>query len=202
MKVTDRIELIDGTMAHAYVFDSDEGQILFDTGTKGSGRKIVEYFKRNGGKPAYVLLTHYHMDHIGGLPLIRSEFKPTIFINSKDMKVVTGEISMPRPPNRLVSMMMGHSKVTPVSEVNDLGSLNISGIKVIETPGHTPGSTSYAIESQKAIVVGDALVNSRGHAKVSKAFSLDFATATRSLDMLKKMKGYKALPGHGNPLDL
>ncbi|MGC8506390.1 MAG: MBL fold metallo-hydrolase [Thermoplasmata archaeon] len=202
MKITDRVELIDGTMAHSYVFDSASGIVLFDTGTRGSGKKIVEYFMNRKAKPAYVILTHYHMDHIGGLPGIKSEFNPAVFINEADRKVVTGEVSMPRPQNRLVSMILGLARLTPVSDVRSLKGMNLDEIKILETPGHTPGSTSFIIESEKVIVVGDSLVNRRGRATVSSAFSLDVDLAGKSLEKLRNMKGYKALPGHGDPLDL
>lgn len=125
MKITDRVDLIDGTMAHSYVFDSGSGIVLFDTGTKGSAKKIVEYFINRRSKPAYVILTHYHMDHIGGLPRIKSEFNPVVFINDADRKVVTGEATMPRPPSRLVSMMLGLTRVTPVGDVKSLGDMNL-----------------------------------------------------------------------------
>ena len=202
MRITDRIDLIDGTMAHSYVFYSSSGIVLFDTGTRGSGKKIVEYFMNRKTKPAYVILTHYHMDHIGGLPRIKSEFNPVVFINDGDRKVVTGEATMPHPPNRLVSMMLGLTRVTPVGDVKSLGDMNLEEIKILQTPGHTPGSTSFIIESEKVVVVGDSLVNSRGKATVSKAFSLDIDLARKSIEKLKNMKGYRALPGHGDPLDL
>ena len=88
-------------------------------------KKIVEYFINRRSKPAYVILTHYHMDHIGGLPRIKSEFNPVVFINDADRKVVTGEATMPRPPSRLVSMMLGLTRVTPVGDVKSLGDMNL-----------------------------------------------------------------------------
>ncbi len=199
MKITDHVDLIDGTMANSYVIHEGNEVILIDAGTKSSGRKIVDYFKNNI-KPTAVLITHYHPDHIGGLQLIYNEFQPEIYVPREEIDTVKGKSRMIPASSFMSRIVAGISKVAPVDQVSPADTLKFPYIEVIPTPGHTPGSTSYLYRTDNVIFVGDAFSVKSGKAVINKAFTLDLALAERSREKILSIRGVKILPGHGSPM--
>ena len=79
--------------------------------------------------------------------------------------------------------------------------------RVIEVPGHTPGSVAVYLPAQGAVLTGDALVTSDGIAGrtgptiVCSAFTHDTAQALSSLSALASLDANLVLPGHGDPFE-
>jgi len=46
MKISENVELIDGTLANSYAVFGNDKTFLIDAGTKGSGKKIISYFQK------------------------------------------------------------------------------------------------------------------------------------------------------------
>lgn len=202
MKISDAVERIDGTMANAYVISLGGKKVLVDAGTEGSGRKIVDFFTKNGSKPDYVLITHYHMDHVGGLKLIYDTFRPAIYAPGVEVPVIQGRQKMEVAPGFLPRLVASVSKAKPVEDVRDVATFSLEGLKVIETPGHTPGSTSFLLEQERLIFSGDAISTDGGKASVNRRFTYDQAKALESFDKVMGMKPITILPGHGEPLTI
>ena len=202
MRISDSVERIDGTMANAYVISLGGKKVLVDAGTAGSGRKIVDFFTRNSSKPDFVLITHYHMDHVGGLRLIYDAFRPAIYAPGVEVPVIEGRQKMEMARGLLTRLVASFSKAKPVEEVLDVATLPLEGLKVIETPGHTPGSTSFLLEREGLIFVGDAVSTRGGKASVSRMFTYDSSNALDSFDKIMGMKPITILPGHGEPLTI
>ncbi len=191
------VKYINGTNARSYVYYSDK-TILFDTGTPGSGKKIINYFNERNERPDIVLITHYHYDHIGGLSKIKELYNPEIYADENEIPVITGinKMKMPKTiPGRLVSAL---ANFRPVSDIKKTDDLNIDNIKILKTPGHTPGSTSYIIENEKIIVSGDAIFFKNNIYKINRSFTLDVKMAINSMNIISQYHGYKVMPGHGN----
>ncbi|MCL4451143.1 MAG: MBL fold metallo-hydrolase [Candidatus Thermoplasmatota archaeon] len=199
MKVSPSVERIDGTMANAYTFSADGKIILVDAGTKGSGKKIISFFKQKGSKPDIVLITHYHPDHIGGLKEISDAFSPMIYMPDREVDVATGKARI-KPASSFMSKFVAKiMRIDPVTAVEPASSLSLDGVEVIETPGHTPGSTSYFLKEDGVIFVGDAVVNSHGSLKINKGFTLDIDRAEQSKQLILDHEGSIILSGHGEP---
>ncbi len=199
MKVTDGVELIDHTMANCYLFELGGENFLVDAGTKGTGRKILNYLKEKGSKLDYILITHYHPDHIGGLKEISDAFQCKIVVSPADAPVVTGKQKMP-PTNSLLSKMVATMmRVQPVQNVTLTDELKIEGIEPVMTAGHTPGSVSYYLKSEDILFVGDAVVNSGGELKINRAFTRDLQAAEKSKEIILKHPAKIILSGHGEP---
>ena len=199
MKVSPSVERIDGTMANAYTFSADGKIILVDAGTRGSGKKIISHFKLKGSKPDIVLITHYHPDHIGGLKEISDAFSPKIYMPDREVDVATGKAKI-KPTSSFMSKFVAKiMRIDPVNAVEPASSLSLDGVDVIETPGHTPGSTSYFFKEDNVIFVGDAVVNSHGSLTINKGFTLDMARAEQSKQLILDHEGSIILSGHGEP---
>jgi hydroxyacylglutathione hydrolase len=201
-RISDAVERIDGTMANAYVIALGGKVVLVDAGTEGSGRKIVDFFTSHGYRPDCVLITHYHTDHVGGLELIYDTFRPAIYAPGIEVPVIQGREKMKLAPGFLPSLVGSFSKAKPVEDVRDVATLSLEGLKVVETPGHTPGSTSFLLERDRLIFTGDAISTGGGKASVNRMFTYDHAKALESFDRVMGMKPVRILPGHGEPLTI
>ena len=200
MKITDSIDLIDGTMGNCYSVRYGDRDILIDAGTRGSGKKIISYYEGKGSGPEFVLITHYHPDHVGGLKAIQEKFSPKIYVPDLEINVISGNERM-TPANSFMSKLVaGMMKTSPVKDVAVASSLSLEGFSVLSTPGHTPGSTSYFFEPDSALFVGDAVVIDGSGMKINKAFTLDMDTALRSRKAIEEFPAKLILSGHGKTL--
>ncbi len=197
MKITENIELIDGTMANCYSVNLDGRQLLIDTGTRGSSKKIIDYYRKNNLKPEIVLITHYHPDHVGGLKSIRDEFGAKIYAPDAEIGVISGKERMTPAKSLASRLVSGFMKSEPVEGLSRSSELSLEGLEVVETPGHTPGSTSYFFSKDNVLFVGDAVVVSSGKLGLNKAFTLDMAKAEESRKKILEHPAQIILSGHG-----
>lgn len=131
----------------------------------------------------YILLTHGHFDHIGGVRNIKKEYGCKVVISSVDAPMLSsGKASL--------AAFCGaeQNDTEPDITVQDgddieLGTLKI---KVLSTPGHTSGSVCY--------VVGDALFSGDTLFYCSCGRT-DFPTGS-SDDMIKSLKKLASLDGN------
>ncbi len=202
VKITESIELVDGTMANCYVLNAGGKRILIDAGMKSSGKKLVTYFKGLNVKPDVILITHYHPDHIGGLSLLVETFSPEVYASEKEIPVITGTLKAARPKGFMPLLVSALAKPGPVKKVIPLNELKIPGIEIIETPGHTPGSSSILFKPENALFVGDALAEKNGNLVLNRTFTLDIAEAERSRSKIMALAGTNILPGHGKAVKL
>ena len=200
MKVSDSIEKIDGAMANSYLIMIDGMNIIVDTGTPGSGKKITGYLENHKIKPDAILITHYHVDHVGGLSGIYEKYHPEIFVPANELSIISGSEPVPSKPflPKFASTIMRARKVKDLKPSSDM---NISGIELVKTPGHTRDSTSYYLKEQKVVFSGDAAVNLKGVPGYNKGFSANPQNAEKSLKAIRAMDAL-ILPGHGDKMDL
>jgi len=194
---------INGDFVSVYLYYTGNGYILFDT---GSDPKMLEAgLTEIGITPEdidTIFLSHSDGDHVAGLTLFP---KAKIYINEAEMPMLTGEVSrggdrynkLPEgvENDRLTTLKDGQElEITIDTQENYLGgaitketSTSIP-IRVINAPGHTPGSTMYVINNE-FIFTGDALKIADGNCEVHP-FTMDEkqaqATIDASLDTLKK----------------
>ncbi|MGC8635655.1 MAG: MBL fold metallo-hydrolase [Thermoprotei archaeon] len=201
MKVAQGIDLIDGTNANVYVFAVDGAVVQVDAGFDKSAQEVLSYYESKGIKPTAVILTHSHIDHIRGLKVIFDLYRPSVYAHRYEIPVITGQ----RPQyskNRLMSILSPFFKVPPVPLINDVTGLTLPNVRVIETPGHTPGSITILLERAdgRFAFVGDAAFERDGTLYVNERYSLDVQKARESLRAITSLSPITVLPGHGKPL--
>ena len=114
------------------VFNEENNQgFLIDPGF--DGERIDSYVESNNISLNAILLTHGHMDHVGAVDYFINKYKLPVYINEKDDECINKNV-----------MVFG--KIQKANFYLEDGQiLNIAGIeiKVIETPGHTPGGVCF-----------------------------------------------------------
>ena len=144
----------------------------------------------------YILLTHGHLDHIGGVRDIKKEYGCKVVISSVDAPMLSsGKASLAAFCGAEQNDTEPDITVQDGDEI-EVGTLKI---KVLSTPGHTSGSVCY--------VVGDALFSGDTLFYCSCGRT-DFPTGS-SDDMIKSLKklasldgNYKVYTGHNQLSDL
>ena len=119
-----------------------------------------------------ILLTHAHFDHLGAVRQIVADTDCRVFVDEKELSL----------PNAMTDGPIFYTDLFPAE-----GTLTVAGmdIRVLRTPGHTPGSVCLMIAD--AIFSGDTLfAGSMGRC--------DFPGSS-IFDMRKSMKKLHALPG-------
>lgn len=176
-------ERVDLGFVSAYVLARAGEAAVVDTGTAGSEGDIAAALERIGlgwDAVGHVIATHLHGDHIGSLAAVLDAAPDaTGYAGPEDLP----SISAPRP---LVAVADGD---------------DVFGLRIIATPGHTPGSISVLDEAVGILVAGDALGTSGGAVQGSNPqFTDDMDAALASVAKLGTFEFETLLVGHGDPI--
>ena len=152
--------------------------------------ELVDAINAQGGKLEYILLTHGHFDHIGGVKALLEHFSPKICISKDELQLLnTPQLNGSAWHN----LHIDEIKVDNYLNDNEQFYLGNTKIRFISTPGHTGGSGCYIIDD--CIFSGDTLF-------CQSIGRTDFPTSSisamrASLDKLKAIESeYVVYPGH------
>ena len=116
---------------------------------------MIDYVKQNRLEPQQVILTHAHVDHIGGLSTLRAHW-PGLAILVHD-----AEKDFLREPELNLSAALGQALAAPdpTSTLEAGQKLSLDGLdfEIRHTPGHSPGGISLYQCNEKVVLVGDTL---------------------------------------------
>lgn len=208
-----------------WILAEEGGQVtLVDAGYPGDSGRVVESLARIGRTPAdiaAVLVTHAHVDHIGGIPDLHE---------LGDFPVLTGEVEAAHARREFLQqaseldvalrawqprvlawslriLPLGATQEVTVAAAEALTTgtpLDLPGGPVaVPTPGHTSGHTAYHFPGLGAVASGDALVS--GHPVTGcqhphllpSYFTHDQERSEASLDTFAALDADVLLPGHG-----
>lgn len=110
--------------------------------------RLIELLTEKKLTPVAILLTHGHFDHIGGVEALREHYKIPVYATKAEQEVLQ---------NTAMSMAGFTLKTDEI--VSDGQELLLGGmkVKVLETPGHTPGGCCYYFPEEGALFSGDTL---------------------------------------------
>ena len=159
----------------AFLINADGKQILFDAGNGNDDSQLMPALQANGVQAAdvdYVMITHMHGDHIGGM--------------TKDGEERSAQMR---------AMIAAYGDKVVIFEYQDALPC---GIEAIAAPGHTPGHTIY--RADKNLIVGDIMHGvalQLEHPEVCARFDMDHAQAVASRKMVIEMAKAEHLTLYG-----
>jgi glyoxylase-like metal-dependent hydrolase (beta-lactamase superfamily II) len=151
-----------------------------------------------------VLLTHYDVDHVGGLRAL-GDFAGPVYVGAADAALVDGSAS----PRLLHHKGAFHRAVRPVWNLENLDVVpvedgdRIGGFTAHHTPGHNPGHTVYVQDDLGVAMLGDLVWEDDGRLTTPEWYdSYDMAQLRASVRALAdRLPAFEvAAMGHGNPI--
>lgn len=163
-----------GTNCYLVINEETREMAVIDPG--GYSKKLAEYIKEEKLKPAAILLTHGHFDHIMGIDGFLRDFHVPVYVHEDDADVMTdARLNLSR------TYTSGYT--FPDAEyVKDKERLEFAGFtfEVIHTPGHTKGGCCYYISSEHVLFSGDTLFqNSVGRTDFENSSTSDLIRSVR-----------------------
>jgi hydroxyacylglutathione hydrolase len=117
--------------------------------------RIQAVLERHGLQVKAIVITHAHIDHIGGAAKLKAATGAPVWMNSSDQElydnldVQAGWLGMEEPPPR--------TDIDVTARDGDKLQLGETDFHILQTPGHTQGSISIWIPGQNKLVAGDTL---------------------------------------------
>ena len=188
--------------------------VLVDTGLPRRAGVLAAAVRAAGRRPSdvrHVLVTHHHADHTGNLADVVRATGATAYVHSLDAPVVRGERPAPGPsrPGPLITLLEWYGRRSGLSTaepcptfelVQDGQDLDLAGgVRVLHTPGHTPGHVSYFLPSRRLLFAGDAAGALLGRVGTPLgSFTEDMDRAKQSIRALAELDFDVACFGHGS----
>ncbi|MBN2287746.1 MAG: MBL fold metallo-hydrolase [Candidatus Glassbacteria bacterium] len=204
MRVLDGLYLLGPEDYHQciYLWDTGKGLLLIDPSYERFRPMIETQIRQLGfhpGQVRWVLLTHMHGDHIESAGAY-AERGSAVFIHRDDAGAVRGGKAMAAAR---IAKPVERPEVFGDGDRLDFGGVEMT---VIQTPGHTPGSSCFALDwmTNRVLISGDVVLHFGRHAWMGA----DYCDWDQYLESLWKLYRYPGaenwevlLPGHGT-LDL
>jgi glyoxylase-like metal-dependent hydrolase (beta-lactamase superfamily II) len=129
--------------------DTKEAAII-DPGDNAD--EIIGIIEKEGLKPKFIINTHAHFDHIGGVKAIQDYFKIDFILHKEDLFLVENASEQATTFGLKPILKPEVNKYVNNGEKITLGNKSIT---VIHTPGHSPGCVCYYLDNN--VFVGDTL---------------------------------------------
>lgn len=171
--------------ANCYIIGDEETKeaVVLDPG--GDGEMLENEIIKLGYKVKYILLTHGHFDHVGGVEYLTQKFDIPYYITKVDEDFMKEDSSV-------FGTLSGSDHYLKEGDRIKFGKKEIS---VIETPGHTKGGVCFFIEDK--LFSGDTLF--QGSIGRTDFLGGDFEEIINSIKnkLLPLGDEVEVYPGHG-----
>ncbi|MGE5627961.1 MAG: MBL fold metallo-hydrolase [Solirubrobacterales bacterium] len=215
MRIADGIEMLEincnimgrATKIYPVLIWDNKDVILVDTGFPGQTelfREAVEKAGQTFEKISKIIITHQDIDHIGSLADIVNKLNGNVEVIAHEIEkpYITGEktpiklAQLEQNKDSLPEDKKGFYEVLKAGFAKAKSNVNrtvidgdvipyCGGIKVIHTPGHTPGHISFYHRNSKTLIAGDGLnINQGLLTGPNESSTYDMQEAVKSMEKM------------------
>lgn len=185
---------------HCYLLNGSGYSLLIDTGLGICN--IYDEVRKLTDNPVTAAATHIHWDHIGGL-----KYFPNFYAHREELKWLSGQFPL---PIEMIKKMAADScelpenydidtytvfQGLPTGVLNDGDIIDIGGrrIKVLHTPGHSPGHMCFWEKEKGYLFTGDLVYKGTLFAYYPSTNPEDYL---KSLEKISELPVERVFPGH------
>lgn len=177
----------------------EEQITVVDAGWKGNGKKVLNTLSklgRSSDEIGHIISTHYHLDHVGGIAHLQQQSGGRVAAHESEIHCLqyTGlpnpvQIPLIRWLSTPLFALLQHERFSVDVPLTDGSTMDaLGGMKIVHSPGHTPGSISLHFREQGLLMVGDALEYRNGQLDLpSRFFSSNMQHAKESVRKLAQL---------------
>ncbi len=213
MEIIPGLHQISLGFVNSFAIVHDGGVTLVDAGFRGHARRILDYVASIGYRPdevSHLVVTHADYDHIGDLAELKRRTGAEVVAHRLEASVVEGRDPGRKPGPGLmgrllsISLTLGH-RIWPVAPVEvdcvveDSAELP-GGIRLVHTPGHSPGHLVVYLPNRRALIAGDLLNHHRHLGKAPAYLVPDPVALPASLRRVAALDFDVLAFGHGTPI--
>ncbi|MEI8244747.1 MAG: MBL fold metallo-hydrolase [Lentisphaerota bacterium] len=144
------LETVGMIETNCYLVQPEDGHKLYIIDPGSEPENIVKTAAKLNFDEAVILLTHAHVDHIGGIRGVMDALKvKTVYLHPADLGLYNS------PDNHLMPFVpLSKNLPVPASTIPE------TDFTILETPGHTPGGVCFYFKQLQALFAGDTLFSS------------------------------------------
>jgi glyoxylase-like metal-dependent hydrolase (beta-lactamase superfamily II) len=203
-----------GAFVHAFLLNDGDGLIMIDTLFDDDAQRILDQIQRLGKQVTdlkQIILTHAHRSHLGGLAVLKQLSNAPTYAHEWEADIISGDRRaqcVTRQPKRpfityplQMGLNLGFAKHTPcevdhfVQDGDQIGPL-----RVVHTPGHTPGHLAFYWPERQVLFTGDAVVTWPELTLGWPGFMLNFKQQRTSVRRMAELDAEVLATGHGDPI--
>ena len=142
---------------NSYILSDETGEcVIIDPGCSNSSeeQELAGFIAENGLKPVKLWNTHCHVDHVFGNYFVSEKWKLGLEMHELDVPVLDSFAKVCQ-----MYGFQGGPQPQPKHFFQDgeVVTFGKSSLKILFTPGHSPGSVCFYNEAQKFVIGGDVL---------------------------------------------
>ncbi|HHY41987.1 MAG TPA: MBL fold metallo-hydrolase [Thermoanaerobacterales bacterium] len=179
---------------NCYIIADEESKDAAVIDPGGDADNIIKVISDEKLMVKYIFLTHGHSDHIAALSKVKDATNAKVAIHNKDAHMLSS-------PKHNLSIFFGKGLTQPSADItlngDEMFNLGKLVLKIIHTPGHTPGGISIQVDN--IVFTGDTLFAGSIGRTDFPGGSLDELISSIKNKLLILEDDTKIFPGHGEP---